>query len=230
MEGRNKTEVHKIILTASGGPFFWKGQRFSRTCYQGNGPKPSQLSMGPKITIDSATLMNKGLEVIEAYYLYGMNLDKIEVAIHRESIIHSMVEFCDRSIIAQMGIPDMRLPIAYCLNFPKRMELLWDRLDLFEIGNLSFFRPDTKMFPMLRLATDALRGGQSFVIALNASNEVAVDAFLSNRIKFLDIVTLNKMVLDNHRPRKIEELEDILEIDVSTRTLAQSLLKEMSAR
>lgn len=228
--GRDIGEVNKIILTASGGPFFGKDKGFLKNVTKEMALKHPNWSMGPKITIDSATLMNKGLEVIEAYYLFGVHLDKIEVAIHRESIIHSMVEFCDGSIIAQMGLPDMKLPIAYCLSYPNRINFNWEKLDIFDIGTLSFFKPDTKLFPMLKLAQMALEAGQSYVVALNAANEIAVEAFLSGKLKFLDIVELNKMVLDRHTSSTVSTLEDILEIDAYTRELAVKLIKELETK
>lgn len=222
-------QVEKIILTASGGPFFGKDIDFCEKVTPDIALKHPNWSMGPKITIDSATLMNKGLEVIEAYYLYGLSLDKIDVVIHRESIIHSMVEFSDGSLFAQMSVPNMEFPIGFCLGFPKRIINREDKLDLSKIKNLSFYPPDHKTFPMLSLAIDALKRGQSFVIALNASNEVAVDAFLKKEISFLDIVKINEMVVTNHNKRVINTIEDIISVDNETREITKRLIQEIKS-
>ncbi len=227
MNPRGFEGVEKIILTASGGPFFGKQREFLKTVTPKMALSHPNWSMGAKITVDSATLMNKGLEVIEAHYLYGASLDEISVVIHRESIVHSMVEFQDGSIFAHMGIPDMAIPIAYTLNFPKRLPLKDLKLDLCNIGKLSFYPPDNETFPMLGLATKALEMGESYPIVLNGSNEVAVDAFLSNKISFLDIIKLNNMVLDAHKGVNISSIEDILEVDAISRIEAQRLIERL---
>jgi len=227
IKGQDFKEIERIILTASGGPFFGKDKEFLKSVTPKMALAHPNWSMGPKITVDSATLMNKGLEVIEAHYLYGIELDRIDVVIHRESIIHSMVEFHDGSVFAQMSLPDMGLPIAYCLSFPNRLPFKGNKLKLSEMGNLSFAPPDNETFPMLELATEALRMGESYPIALNAANEVAVDAFLAKRISFLDIVRLNEMALQRHRAREISSLEDILDIDKATRIDVQKLIERL---
>jgi 1-deoxy-D-xylulose-5-phosphate reductoisomerase len=227
IKGQDFKEIERIILTASGGPFFGKDKEFLKSVTPKMALAHPNWSMGPKITVDSATLMNKGLEVIEAHYLYGIELDRIDVVIHRESIIHSMVEFHDGSVFAQMSLPDMGLPIAYCLSFPNRLPFKGNKLKLSEMGNLSFAPPDNETFPMLDLATEALRMGESYPIALNAANEVAVDAFLAKRISFLDIVRLNEMALQRHRAREISSLEDILDIDKATRIDVQKLIERL---
>ncbi len=227
--GQGFKDVERIILTASGGPFFGKDIDFCKKVTPHIALKHPNWSMGPKITIDSATLMNKGLEVIEAHYLYGISLDKIDVVIHRESVIHSMVEFLDGSIFAQMSAPAMEFPIAFCLGFPKRIIGSNKRLDFTKIKNLTFFAPDHNTFPLLSLAIDALKKGQSYVIALNASNEVAVDAFLNKEIGFLDIVNINKAVVKNHRARIINTIEDITAVDSETREIAKKIIEEIKS-
>ncbi len=225
--GQDQKEVRRIILTASGGPFFGKDKEFLENVTPDMALSHPNWAMGQKITIDSATLMNKGLEVIEAYYLYGVDISQIDVVIHKESIIHSMVEFCDGSTVAEMSLPDMKLPIAYCLTFPRRMKIRGEKLDLTKIQTLTFYPPDNKNFPMLNMAIEALKTGQSCVIALNAANEVAVDAFLGGKIKFLDIAKVNQMVLKRHKERDVSTLEDILEIDVSSRIMAQEIIRTL---
>ena len=181
--------------------------------------------MGPKITVDSATLMNKGLEVIEAKWLFDMPAPQIEILIHRESIIHSLVEYCDGSVIAQLGLPDMRTPISYALNYPERVSLHPPPLDLGKIGNLTFSPADFEKFPCPQLAYDALRGGRGLPAALNAANEIAVQAFLDNQIRFLDIATIIEETMNAYIPSPINSVEDALEVDQWAREKAQSLAK-----
>jgi 1-deoxy-D-xylulose-5-phosphate reductoisomerase len=181
--------------------------------------------MGAKISIDSATLMNKGLEVIEACHLYGAGLDEVEVLIHPESIVHSLVEYHDGSLLAHMGIPDMRIPIAHALSYPRRMKLHLDALDLVQLSRLSFAQPNHDMFPCLNLAKQALTSGPSYPIVLNAANEVAVEFFLGGRIPFLDIARLNRQALEAHTPRKVESLEDVQDIDQEARLLVRQGLQ-----
>lgn len=222
LHGNQPREVEKIILTASGGPFFgWDAEKLKTVT-----PEMALLhpnwSMGGKITVDCATMMNKGLEVIEARWLFG--IEKIDTIVHRESIVHSMVEFTDGSVIAQLGVPDMRLPIQYALTYPKRMPSLCEKLDLTKIGNLSFHQPDTKTFRCLRLAFDALRAGGSMPCVMNGANEAAVELFLQNRIGFTDIWALIEETMNNHKVAANPNLEQLLEFDQWSRMFARSLL------
>ncbi len=224
-------DVKKIILTASGGPFF--GQ--SREQLVGVTPAMALAhptwKMGPKITIDSATLMNKGFEVIEAAHLFGVDVDKVEVAVHRESIIHSMVEYIDNSVIAQMSVPDMRLCVQYALSSPTRTEAVIDELDLFSAGKLSFFKPDTDTFVLLDAARRAAREGGAMGAVLNAANEVAVGAFLDGKIGFVDIFDAVLEALDRLADkRRCKTLEEILLADAEARELSGTLIDKISLK
>jgi 1-deoxy-D-xylulose-5-phosphate reductoisomerase len=176
--------------------------------------------MGPKITIDSATLMNKGLEVIEARWLFDIPASQIEVVVHRESIIHSLVEYSDRSVIAQLGLPDMRTPIAYAMNYPERIPLDLPSLNLAEIGHLSFCAPDHARFPCLQLGYEALRIGGSMPAVLNAANEIAVQAFLNRQIGFLNIAETIQRTMAAHTPGDIRSVDDALHADAWAREQA----------
>ncbi|MEB3323672.1 MAG: 1-deoxy-D-xylulose-5-phosphate reductoisomerase, partial [Synechococcaceae cyanobacterium] len=180
-------------------------------------------SMGPKITVDSATLMNKGLEVIEAHHLFGLDYDAIEIVIHPQSIVHSMVELADSSVLAQLGWPDMKLPILYCLSWPERLETPWRRLDLAAVGQLTFARPDAAKYPCMDLAYAAGRAGGTMPAALNAANEEAVALFLDEGIQFLDIPRLIERVCDRHRAdlRPDPTLDDVLAVDGWARRAAR---------
>jgi 1-deoxy-D-xylulose-5-phosphate reductoisomerase len=180
--------------------------------------------MGKKITIDSATLMNKGLEVIEAHWLFNVDTDQIDVHIHPESIIHSMVEYVDGSVIAQLGIPDMKTPIAYALSYPERLPLRLPALDLFQLQHLSFYPPDDRKFPCLRLAYEACRVGSTMPAVLNAANEVAVDAFLDGRIGFLDVPRLIESAMERHSAATATTLHNILEADRWAREESQRMI------
>ena len=185
--GNNKKDISRLIITASGGPFFGKSLEELKNITPQQALRHPNWKMGPKITIDSATLMNKGLEVIEASWLFGIPPEKIEVVIHPESIIHSMVEYVDGTVMAQMGIPDMRIPIQLALTYPERSSNLLPKLDFPKVGNLTFKEPDFKTFRCLQFAYDALNQGGVMPTVLNAANEVAVEAFLKGKIGFLDI-------------------------------------------
>jgi len=213
LEGHDWNECSRLILTASGGPFKDSTKEFLEQVTPEQALKHPSWDMGAKITIDSATLMNKGLEVIEACHLFGCDMSSIEVIIHPESIIHSMVEYIDGSFLAHLGIPDMRIPISHCLGYPRRIGLQLEGLDLAKIGNLSFMSPDEDKFPCLQLAKTAFEAGDSYPVVLNAANEVTVDLFLQNRIKFLDIGELNRKALDKHQGTGIDDLETIQEVD-----------------
>ena len=177
-------KAKKILLTGSGGPFFGKDRAFLETVTAADALRPHNWSMGPKITVDSSTLMNKGLEFIEAVHLFGVTPDQIEVVIQRESIIHSMVQFEDNAVLAQMGVPDMRLCIQYALTYPERTESPAGELDLFEVGKLTFYKPDTETFPLLQLAKDAITKGGNLPAAMNGANEEAVGRFLKGEISY----------------------------------------------
>ena len=228
LEGHRREDVKRLILTASGGPLW----NFSREQLQDVAPERAlqhpNWKMGAKITIDSATLMNKGLEVIEARWLFDIPETQIEVLVHRESIIHSLVEYRDRSVIAQLGLPDMRTPISYAMRYPERMPLDLPSLDLTEIATLTFYKPDHDRFPCLQLGFDALRIGGTMPATMNAANEVAVDAFLQNGIRFLDIPEIIRSTMEAHTPRPITGLDDALEADRWARETAESLVHSLT--
>jgi 1-deoxy-D-xylulose-5-phosphate reductoisomerase len=215
--GENLNEVEKIILTASGGPFLNKDKSFFENATVDEALNHPNWKMGSKITIDSATMMNKGLEVIEAHWLFGLPVDKIEVVIHPQSIIHSMVQFVDGSIKAQLGLPDMKLPIQYALTFPERLQNNFERTNLPEIRNLSFFKPDFTKFECLKLAFNALSDGGTAPCILNAANEVAVEKFLNKEIKFSHIPLLINRALDKVENSFSPDLGMIFECDRVTR-------------
>ena len=228
MEGHRRQDIHRVILTASGGPL-WE---FSRAQLADVSPERAlqhpNWKMGEKITIDSATLMNKGLEIIEARWLFDIPETQIDVLIHRESIIHSLVEYTDRSVIAQLGLPDMRTPISYAMRYPERMPLALPSLDLAEIGRLTFFKPDHDRFPCLRLGYEALRIGGTMPATMNAANEVAVEAFLHGGIRFVDIPDIIQSTMEAHTPREFDSLGPALEADRSAREKAESLVHALA--
>lgn len=212
--------VRRILLTASGGPFRQSSIAELAAVTPAQALNHPNWVMGPKITIDSATLMNKGLEVIEAHWLFNAPADKIEVVVHPQSVIHSMVEYIDGSVLAQMGNPDMRTPIAYGLGYPDRLQAGVTALDLFKVGRLDFEKPDTGRFPCLRLAFDALKQGGTAPAILNAANEVAVEAFLNGRIGFQDIPRLIESVLTMMNIDAVQSLEQLIEVDNQARAQA----------
>ncbi|MCX5932446.1 MAG: 1-deoxy-D-xylulose-5-phosphate reductoisomerase [Cyanobacteria bacterium] len=217
--------LRRIQLTASGGAFRdWPAADLAKATVADATSHPN-WSMGRKITVDSATLMNKGLEVIEAHYLFGLDYDHIEIVIHPQSIIHSMVELADSSVLAQLGWPDMRLPLLYCLSWPERLETPWRRLDLTEVGQLSFRAPDEQKHPCMGLAYAAGRAGGTMPAVLNAANEQAVALFLEERISFLDIPRLIEAVCERHGAdlRQDPSLEDVLAIDAWARLATSEL-------
>ena len=215
--GENLNEVEKLILTASGGPFLNKDKSFFENATIDEALNHPNWKMGSKITIDSATMMNKGLEVIEAHWLFGLPVDKIEVVIHPQSIIHSLVQFVDSSIKAQLGLPDMKLPIQYALTFPERFQNDFERTSLPEIGSLTFFEPDLTKFECLNLAFQAINEGGIAPCILNAANEVAVVKFLNKEIKFSHIPLLINKALDRVENCFSPDLETIFEYDKKTR-------------
>jgi 1-deoxy-D-xylulose-5-phosphate reductoisomerase len=182
--------------------------------------------MGAKITIDSATWMNKGFEVIEAHWLYSIPYEKIKVVIHPQSIIHSLVEFHDKSVMAQLGIPDMKVPIQYALSYPKRFQSMQKSLNLQEIKQLDFWEPDLERFPCLKYAYEAGSIGGTLPCVMNAANEIAVHAFLDSKIKFLDIANIIKQAMDSHKTIKNPNLKDILDIDKKTKEETQKLIEK----
>ena len=225
MEGHRKEDIRRVVITASGGPFWdWPATDFERITPEQALQHPN-WKMGAKITIDSATLMNKGLEVIEARWLFDLPVAQIDVVIHRESIIHSLVEYCDGSVISQLGHPDMRTPISYAMSYPERIPLLPPLLDLGKIGTLTFAPPDTERFPCLKLAYDALAGGDGLPATLNAANEVAVHAFLNNQIAFLDIPKIIQDTMEAYRPAPLSTIDEVLETDQWARRTAEEIMK-----
>lgn len=223
-QGLDSVGVSKILLTASGGPFRKASiEELARVTPQQALIHPNWV-MGPKITIDSATLMNKGLEVIEAHWLFGAEPDRIEVVIHPQSVIHSMVEYIDGSVLAQLGNPDMRTPIAYALGYPERIESGVGGLDLFKIARLDFEVPDTARFPCLALAFEVLRRGGTAPAVLNAANEVAVEAFLQNRIGFTEIPRLIEAVLEQVVIINARDVSDVVDADDTARVVAREWL------
>ncbi len=224
LEGGRRQDVEKIILTASGGPFLHKSMADIYKVTPAEALNHPNWSMGKKISVDSATLMNKGLEVIEARWLFDMQAEDIEVVVHPQSIVHSLVEFQDGSVLAQLGIPDMRIPIAYALSYPRRLPLRLNRLNLSQCGNLEFQQPDYHRFPALQLAFAALSGGGVLPAVLNAANEEAVAAFLDGKISFPKIAQVVAETMENVGPGDENTLADILSADEEARLLARSLL------
>lgn len=213
LQSGKRDEVKRVILTASGGPFYDYPTDKLPDVTLVQALKHPTWQMGRKITIDSATMMNKALEIIEAKWLFDLKIEQIDVVIHPQSIIHSMVEFCDGSVIAQMGMPDMKVPIQYALTFPERNHLAVKPFDLSKIGNLTFKKPDMEKFPALRLGYQAAKEGGTLGATMNAANEVAVQAFLDGRILFTDIAAFVEKVMNNHHFIKNPCLEDILAAD-----------------
>ena len=223
LNGEKPERIKKIILTASGGPFRTFTLKQMENVAVKEALNHPNWSMGAKITIDSSTMMNKGLEYIEAKWLFGVDT-KVEIIVHAQSIIHSMIEFVDTSIIAQLGIPDMRVPIAYALTYPDRFESELPSLDLASMGNLTFEAPDFERFPCLKLAMDAMEMGQTMPAILNAANEITVQAFLDELIPYKDISEIIRMVMQNHSPVSLHELQNVLDADHWAREEATKLI------
>ena len=222
LQGENRGQIHKILLTASGGPFRTRTLEEMKDVQVEDALKHPNWVMGRKITIDSATMVNKGLEVIEARWLFDVDLDQIQVVVHPESVIHSAVEFEDTAVIAQLGTPDMRLPIQYALFYPDRKPLGGEWLDLFKLGTLHFEEPNLEVFKGLKLAYDALRIGGSMPTVFNAANELAVAKFLDRKIKFLDIPDIIEKAMENHTVVPSPSLEEILETEKTTYEFIES--------
>ncbi len=223
--GHRKEDIHRLILTASGGPFLNLPISKLHEVTVKDALHHPHWEMGKKITIDSASLMNKGLEVIEAHWLFDIPVEKISVQIHPQSVIHSMVEYTDGSIICQLAIADMRIPIAYALSFPSRMELPLPFLDLPRVGPLTFSHPDPEKFPCLQLAYQSIEIGETMPTILNAANEVAVHSFLDGMIRFTDIPSVIRRVMEEHQVKPIQTIEDILKADQWAREKAKSLIE-----
>ncbi|MBM4018954.1 MAG: 1-deoxy-D-xylulose-5-phosphate reductoisomerase [Planctomycetes bacterium] len=221
LAGGRRSEVRRVLLTASGGPFYSRAvEELAHVTPQEALNHPT-WSMGRKITIDSATLMNKALEVIEAHHLFGLAAEQIQVIIHRESTMHSLVEFIDGSCLAQLGPPDMRTPIQYALTYPERRAAPWPRLDLAMLGGLHFDEPDARKFPALGLGFEVVRRGGSLGAALSGADETAVAAFLDGQVRFTDVVPVVKRVLDAHRWIAQPTLQDVLATDAWAREEAK---------
>lgn len=224
LEGRPE-EVSKIILTASGGPFrTWETERFASITKE-DALKHPNWSMGAKITIDSATMVNKGLEIIEAHYLFNCDYDNIQVVVHPESVVHSMVQFVDGAVKAQLGLPDMKLPIQLAMTYPNRVHTGFEAMDVWSMGTLHFEKPRFDVFPGIGMAYDCGKKGGSAPIVMNAANEVVVTAFLRDQIRFVDIVPTVQAVVDKMQWEKVESLEQIYDIDTRAREKALELLK-----
>lgn len=230
LAGERAEDVERLVLTASGGPFRDASVETMRQATPALALDHPNWEMGAKITIDSATMMNKGLELIEAHHLFAIGEERIDILVHPQSIIHSMVAFTDGSFLAQLGAPDMRIPIAYALGWPERLDADTPRLDLAEIGKLTFEPPDPSRFPPLRLARDVLRSGGSAPNVLNAANEVAVAAFLEERIGFADIASIVEATLEAMPVTPLDSLETVFTVDDEARRRADELIAQRSKR
>ncbi|MBA5865577.1 MAG: 1-deoxy-D-xylulose-5-phosphate reductoisomerase [Nitrospira sp. CR1.3] len=228
LEGHRLEDVRRLILTASGGALWTLSKDQLQDVTPEQALQHPNWKMGAKITIDSATLMNKGLEVVEARWLFDIPESRIDVLIHRESIIHSLVEYEDRSMIAQLGLPDMRTPISYAMRYPERLPLDLPSLDLTEIGKLSFCKPDHDRFPCLRLGYESLRIGGTMPAAMNAANEIAVDAFLNGGIRFTAIADIIRSTMEAHQSCEVNTVEAALETDRWAREKAESLVVSLA--
>jgi len=222
-------DVARLILTASGGPFRERSREQMAEMTPEQAVAHPNWSMGAKISVDSATMMNKGLELIEAHHLFDLPSERIDILVHPQSVLHSMVEYVDGSVLAQLGSPDMRIPIAYALAYPERMETPAEKLDLARIGSLSFDRPDVDRFPALRVAREALEAGGAAPTVLNAANEEAVAAFLDRQISFLNIIHTVEEALARTSAAAPRSIAEVIDIDQAARALARNLMNEMAA-
>jgi 1-deoxy-D-xylulose-5-phosphate reductoisomerase len=222
LQGENINEVTKLILTASGGPFRTIDKDKLHNVSVSDALNHPNWKMGNKITIDSATMMNKGFEIIEAKWLFHIEAENIEVLIHPQSIIHSLVEFNDGSVKAQLGIPDMKIPIQYAITYPQRVESDFPKINFMKMGDLTFEKPDFDKYECLKLAYDVIKAGGSYPIVLNGANEEAVDLFLKEKIRFTDIPSLIKIALDKHSNHEDPELDSIIEIDKWSRNCVRN--------
>ena len=224
LQGNSYNKIKKILLTASGGPFFGRTAQELENITKADALKHPNWSMGAKITIDSATLMNKGLEIIEAKWLFGVDVNDIEVLVHRQSIVHSAVQFCDNSVIAQLGVPDMKLPISYAINYPERTECITPELDMFSCGPLTFAKPDSDTFRCLALAIEAVRRGGLVPTVMNAANEVAVELFLNDKIGFADIARFVENTMNGIEICDDLTIESIVKYDGLAREYCRALI------
>lgn len=227
LQGGRADEVKRLLITASGGPFRGKKRSELENVTLEQCLHHPNWSMGRKITVDSSTLANKGLEVIEAHWLFNMPYEKIDVVVHPQSIVHSLVEFCDGSVIAQMGEPDMRLPIQYALSYPCRYHQAFDQLDLVRAGTLTFEAPDTEAFPSLKIAVECGKAGGTLPCAFNAANEEAVYAFLANKIKYLDIPYITAQVTEQHHNAVHPDIAAIEAADSGARAAARAIIASL---
>lgn len=230
LRGGAEKEVKRLIVTASGGPFRGKKCSELENVTLAQCLKHPNWSMGPKVTLDSSTLANKGLEVMEAHWLFDMPYDKIDVVVHPQSIVHSLVEFCDGSVIAQLGEPDMRLPIQYALSWPDRFDYSFEQLDLVKVASLTFEAPDLEAFPSLKIAVDCGKAGGTLPCAFNAANEEAVNAFLHDKIRYLDIPYITAAVTQAHDNVAEPQIEDIEQADAWARAEAQRVIEGLQNR
>ncbi|UCH33491.1 MAG: 1-deoxy-D-xylulose-5-phosphate reductoisomerase [Armatimonadota bacterium] len=228
--GHRREDIRRLFLTASGGALRDLSLQELEAVTPGQALAHPTWQMGPKVTVDSATLMNKGLEVIEAHWLFEVAVERIEVVLHHQSIIHSLVEFADGDTLAQLSRPDMRLPIQYALGYPERVPARWGALEIAELDGLTFGRVDMERYPCLRLAYEAARRGGTAPAAMNAADEVAVEAFLAGRIGYLDIARLIERVLDRHAPGPADVLQQVVAADSEARKLAQAIRDELASR
>lgn len=227
LRGGKENEVKRLLITASGGPFRGKKRSELENVTLAQCLNHPNWSMGRKITVDSSTLANKGLEVIEAHWLFNMPYDKIDVVVHPQSIVHSLVEFCDGSVIAQLGEPDMRLPIQYALSWPERFDYTFEQLDLVKAGTLTFEEPDTEAFPSLKIAVECGKAGGALPCVFNAANEEAVYAFLADKIKYLDIPYITAKVTEQHKNILQPCIEDIEVADAAARAAARDIIAHL---
>jgi 1-deoxy-D-xylulose-5-phosphate reductoisomerase len=225
LQGHARDDVRRVILTASGGPFRDFSFEEMEKVTPEQALKHPNWNMGPKITVDSATLMNKGLELIEARWLFGLDIHQIHILIHPQSVVHSMVEYRDGSIIAQLGIPDMITPISYALSYPRHVDTMLPALDLDQVGTLRFMKPDTRKFRCLELALRAAQIGESMPAVLNGANEVAVEFFLQGRIGFLQIPFLIEKTMETHTPFAVNSIEKVMEADAWARQRAAEFVE-----
>lgn len=213
LQGNRLQDVKRLLLTASGGPFFDRPMESFQNITVEEALNHPKWKMGPKITIDSATLMNKGLEVMEAAWLFDMPSNKVDIVIHPQSIVHSLVEYIDGSVMAQLGVPDMRCAISYAMAYPERVTSGVESLDLFKVGTLTFHETDTKKFPCIRLAYEAVKAGGTMPAVLNAANEVAVAKFLDRKVAFRDIPQIIERTMQQHQPAPLTSLDSLIEAD-----------------
>lgn len=224
LQGNKREQLSKIILTASGGPFFRKTYEDLKKVTKADALKHPNWSMGNKITIDSATLMNKGLEFIEAKWLFDLTPEQIEIVVHRQSVVHSAVEYNDYSVIAQLGVPDMKIPIQYALLYPDRLECPTKRLSLTDYGSLTFEKPDYETFKCLSSAIEAIKLGGAYPCLVNSANEEAVKAFLNDEIPFIEIGEIVLSVIEKFAPAQINSYEDIVRADISAREYVRNII------